>query len=62
MDLKKMGGESVDCIHLVHDNMEQWQDFMSTVMNLKVSKKELYFVNNWAIGSVSIKAVLHGVG
>lgn len=42
MDLKEIGGDGVDWSHQVHDSREQWQD----VMDVKITKKELNFLNN----------------
>jgi hypothetical protein len=35
IDLKELGWEVVDCIHLAQDR-EQWWDVVNTVMNLRV--------------------------
>jgi hypothetical protein len=35
MDLREMGWEGVDCVHLAQDR-DQWWDLVDTVMNLWV--------------------------
>jgi hypothetical protein len=35
MDLREIGLEGVDCIHLAYDR-DQWLALMNTVMNLQV--------------------------
>jgi len=35
MDLREIGWEGVDWIHLAQDR-DQWQDLVNTVMNLQV--------------------------
>jgi hypothetical protein len=35
MDLREIGWEGVDWIHMVEDS-DQWRDLVNTVMNLRV--------------------------
>jgi hypothetical protein len=45
MDLKKIGWEGVDWIHLGQDRY-QWRDLVNTVMNLPVPPKEGNFLTS----------------
>jgi hypothetical protein len=38
MDLKEIGSEAVDCIHVAQDR-DRWRTLVNTVMNLLVPKK-----------------------
>jgi len=35
MDLKEIGRENVDCVHLAEDR-DQWRTLVSTLMNLQI--------------------------
>jgi hypothetical protein len=52
MDLREIGWEGVDWIHLVHDR-GQWRAFVNTIVNLRVLEK--------ARDSVSRRTVPRGV-
>jgi hypothetical protein len=58
---RKIGCGDVDLIDLAQD-IEQWQGFVSTVMNLWVPYIVGKFLNSWAAVSFSRSALLHGVG
>jgi hypothetical protein len=59
MDLREMGREVLDWIHLAQDT-DQWRALVNTVMNLWVPQKAKNFLTNRATISFSRKTLPHG--
>jgi hypothetical protein len=60
MDLKELGWEGVDWIHLAQGT-NWWLALVITVLNLWVPGKVRNFLTRWATTSFSRRILLHGV-
>jgi hypothetical protein len=60
MDLREIGWEVMDWIHLVQDR-DQRRGLVETVINLRVPRKEGNFLTNWVTVSFSRRILIHGV-
>jgi uncharacterized membrane protein YsdA (DUF1294 family) len=60
MDLKEMGCECVDWIHLAQDRDEQWA-VMNAVMNLKFSYKVENFMTTKRSSRFPSRVIPHGI-
>jgi hypothetical protein len=60
MDPKKIGCEDVDWIRVAQDR-DRWQEFVKTVMSLRVPREAWNFLTSWATTTFSRKTLLHAV-
>jgi hypothetical protein len=60
MDVKEIGRDGVDWLHLAQDR-DQWRDFVNSLMNLRVSQKAENFSTNWITTSWSSRTPFHWV-
>jgi len=60
VDIKEIGREDVDWIHLVQ-NTDQWRVLVKTVKNLRIPKKVWNFMISWMTISFSRRTLFHKV-